>query len=53
MVNVVGYARVSTRERNLDSQEQEQEQEQELRAAGALRIFVDRGDSSSITDRSQ
>jgi DNA invertase Pin-like site-specific DNA recombinase len=47
MVNVVGYARVSTREQNPDSQEHE------LRAAGALRVFVDRGESSRIADRPQ
>lgn len=46
-MNVVGYARVSTREQNPD------EQEAELRAAGADRVFVDRGESSRITDRPQ
>ena len=46
-MNVVGYARVSTREQNPDAQEAE------LRAAGADRVFVDRGESSRITDRPQ
>lgn len=47
MSNVVGYARVSTREQNPAAQEAE------LRAAGATRVFVDRGESSRIKDRPQ
>lgn len=43
----VGYARVSTREQNPDSQEAA------LRAAGCERVFVDRGESSRIADRPQ
>jgi len=45
--NVVGYARVSTREQN------PQAQEAELRAAGAGRVFVDHGESSRIAERPQ
>lgn len=45
--NVVGYARVSTREQN------PQAQEAELRAAGAARVFVDHGESSRIAERPQ
>lgn len=41
----VGYARVSTREQNPDSQEAA------LREAGCERVFVDRGESSRIADR--
>lgn len=44
---VVGYARVSTREQNPEAQEAE------LRAAGAVRVFVDHGESSRIADRAQ
>ncbi|WP_250444029.1 recombinase family protein [Actinotalea sp. C106] len=47
MSNVVGYARVSTREQNPDAQGAE------LRAAGAVRVFVDHGESSRIGDRPQ
>lgn len=47
MSNVVGYARVSTREQNPAAQEAE------LRTAGATRVFVDRGESSRIKDRPQ
>ncbi len=47
MTNTVGYARVSTREQNPDSQESE------LFAAGASRVFVDRSESSRIADRPQ
>ena len=43
----VGYARVSTREQNPGAQEAE------LRAAGATRVFVDRGESSRVKDRPQ
>lgn len=43
----VGYARVSTREQNPESQEAA------LRAAGCERVFVDRGESSRIADRPQ
>lgn len=46
-MSVVGYARVSTREQNPASQEAE------LRAAGASRVFVDRGESSRIAERPQ
>lgn len=41
----VGYARVSTREQNPDSQAAA------LREAGCERVFVDRGESSRIADR--
>ncbi|MGL4173653.1 MAG: recombinase family protein [Actinomycetota bacterium] len=44
---IVGYARVSTRDQNPDAQEAE------LRAAGAARVFVDRGESSRTSDRPQ
>ena len=47
MTNVVGYARVSKREQNPAAQEAE------LRAAGATRVFVDRGESSRVRDRPQ
>ena len=47
MSNVVGYARVSTREQNPAAQEAE------LRAAGAVRVFVDQGESSRVRDRPQ
>lgn len=42
---IVGYARVSTREQNPAAQEAE------LRADGAERVFVDRGESSRASDR--
>lgn len=45
--NVVGYARVSTREQDPAAQEAE------LVAAGAVRVFVDRGESSRVRDRPQ
>lgn len=45
MSNLIGYARVSTREQNPESQEAE------LRAAGAVRVFADRGESSRIAAR--
>jgi len=44
---LVGYARVSTREQNPAAQEAE------LRAAGAVRVFVDHGESSRVSDRPQ
>ncbi|GGC17956.1 recombinase family protein [Cellulomonas carbonis] len=47
MSSVVGYARVSTREQNAEVQEAA------LRAAGAGRVFVDRGESSRRRDRPQ
>ena len=47
MSNVVGYARVSTREQNPHGQTQE------LRDAGASRVFTDHGESSRTTDRPQ
>lgn len=46
-MNVIGYARVSKREQNPAAQEAE------LRAAGAVRVFVDHGESSRIADRPQ
>lgn len=46
-MTVIGYARVSKRDQN------PQAQEAELRAAGAVRVFVDHGDSSRIKDRPQ
>ena len=46
-VNMVGYARVSTRDQNPAAQESE------LRAAGACRVFVDHGESSRVSDRPQ
>ncbi|MCM3659304.1 recombinase family protein [Agromyces mediolanus] len=47
MTNVVGYVRVSKREQNPAAQEAE------LRAAGAVRVFVDHGESSRLADRPQ
>ena len=47
MSQVVGYARVSTREQSPVAQEAE------LRAAGATRVFVDHGESSRRPDRPQ
>lgn len=47
MNNIIGYARVSTREQNFDAQASE------LRTAGAVRVFVDHGESSRISDRAQ
>ena len=47
MSNLVGYARVSTREQNATTQEAA------LRAAGAVRVFVDHGESSRRRDRPQ
>ncbi|MDN4472503.1 recombinase family protein [Demequina zhanjiangensis] len=47
MGNVIGYARVSTREQNPQSQEAE------LEAAGAVRVFVDHGESSRMASRPQ
>ena len=47
MSNVVGYARVSKRDQNPAAQEAE------LRAAGAVRVFVDRGESSRVAERPQ
>lgn len=47
MSHVIGYARVSTREQNPEAQEAE------LRAAGAARVYVDRGESSRFEDRPQ
>ncbi|MFI8634196.1 recombinase family protein [Microbacterium sp. NPDC077663] len=46
-MNIVGYARVSTRDQNPAAQEAE------LRAAGAGRVFVDHGESSRVSDRPQ
>lgn len=47
MSNVVGYARVSKREQNPETQEAE------LRAAGASRVFVDHSELSRGKDRPQ
>lgn len=47
MVEVIGYARVSTREQDPGAQEAE------LRAAGCGRVFVDLGESSRVADRPQ
>lgn len=44
---MVGYARVSTRDQDPASQERE------LTAAGAVRVFVDHGESSRFRDRPQ
>lgn len=45
MSNKIDYARVSTREQNLDAQASE------LRTAGAARVFIDHGESIRISDR--
>lgn len=45
MSNLIGYARVSTREQNPASQEAE------LHEAGCVRVFVDHGESSRTADR--
>ncbi|WP_047523907.1 recombinase family protein [Microbacterium sp. ZOR0019] len=45
MSSIVGYARVSTREQDPAAQEAE------LRAGGAVRVFVDHGESSKVRDR--
>ncbi|OII43583.1 recombinase family protein [Plantibacter sp. MMLR14_011] len=47
MANVIVCARVSTREQNPESQERE------LLAAGASRVFVDRGEPSRVSERPQ
>lgn len=47
MADVVGYARVSTRSQSVDSQVDK------LKAAGAMRVFVDVGESSRVKDRPQ
>lgn len=47
MSNLVGYARVSTREQNAGAQEAA------LRDAGAVKVFVDHGESSRRRDRPQ
>lgn len=47
MAEMIGYARVSKREQDPAAQEAE------LRAAGCTRVFVDRGESSRISDRPQ
>ncbi|GEA79714.1 recombinase family protein [Cellulomonas uda] len=47
MSNVVGYARVSRHDQDPAAQEAE------LRAAGAVRVFVDQGESSRVRDRPQ
>ena len=45
--NIIGYARVSTREQSTEAQEAE------LSAFGAVRVFADRGESSRVADRPQ
>jgi DNA invertase Pin-like site-specific DNA recombinase len=45
--NIIGYARVSTREQSAEAQEAE------LTAFGAVRVFTDRGESSRVADRPQ
>lgn len=47
MTNVVGYARVSRHDQNPAAQEAE------LLDAGAVRVFVDQGESSRVKDRPQ
>ncbi|WBL18780.1 recombinase family protein [Citricoccus sp. NR2] len=47
MTAIVGYARVSTSEQNPAAQVAE------LRAAGAVRVFTDHGESSRVRDRPQ
>ena len=47
MSNIIGYARVSTREQSAEAQEAE------LSAYGAVRVFTDRGESSRVADRPQ
>lgn len=46
-MTIIGYARVSTREQNPDSQIAE------LHAAGAQRVFLDHGESSRLASRPQ
>ncbi len=46
-MTIIGYARVSTRDQDLAAQERE------LTAAGAVRVFVDHGESSRLRDRPQ
>ena len=46
-MTTIGYARVSTRDQDPASQERE------LAASGAVRVFVDHGESSRIRDRPQ
>lgn len=46
-MSVIGYARVSTRDQNPSAQEAE------LKAAGAVRVFVDHGESSRVAERPQ
>lgn len=45
MTQAIGYARVSTRDQNPDAQTAE------LKAAGAVTVFVDHGESSRVTSR--
>lgn len=47
MSALVGYARVSRREQSPEAQATE------LRAAGAVRVFLDHGESSRVADRPQ
>lgn len=47
MTSLIGYARVSRRSQNPEAQEAE------LRAAGAVKVFVDHGESSRVADRPQ
>ena len=46
-MTIIGYARVSTRDQDPAAQEHE------LTAAGAVRVFVDHGESSRLRDRPQ
>ena len=46
-MTTIGYARVSTRDQDPAAQERE------LTAAGAVRVFVDHGESSRVRDRPQ
>ena len=46
-MTIVGYARVSTRDQDPAAQQRE------LTAAGAVRVFVDHGESSRLRDRPQ
>lgn len=46
-MTVIGYARVSTRDQEPGSQERD------LTRAGAVRVFVDHGESSRVRDRPQ
>jgi DNA invertase Pin-like site-specific DNA recombinase len=47
VTSLIGYARVSRRSQNPEAQEAE------LRSAGAVKVFVDHGESSRVADRPQ